>query len=121
MFEPTDRSTTVFSEERPWGDFQSFVTNERVTVKIITVTAGCRLSLQTHAERAELWQVLDVPLDVTVGERTWSARPGERIWVPTGAKHRLGNSGSVDGRVLEIGFGHFDEDDIVRLEDDYHR
>ena len=25
------------------------------------------------------------------------------------------------GRVLEVGYGHFDEDDIVRLEDDYAR
>ena len=35
--------------------------------------------------------------------------------------HRLGNSGQVAGRILEVAFGTFDEDDIVRLEDDYQR
>ncbi len=117
-----DRTVDVFTEERPWGAFQSFVTNEKVTVKVITVDPGQRLSLQTHVDRAEMWQVLDAaPLDITVGERTWQAHQGELIWVPQGEVHRLGNSGTQVGRILEVGFGHFDEEDIVRIEDDYSR
>jgi mannose-1-phosphate guanylyltransferase/mannose-6-phosphate isomerase len=68
-----------------------------------------------------MWQVLDVPIDVTVGDRTWSAQPGETVWVPRNSIHRMGNSGSLPGRLLEVGFGHFDEADIERLEDDYTR
>lgn len=117
-----DRRAEVFVEVRPWGAFQNFVTNEQVTVKVITVNPGQRLSLQTHTDRAEMWQVLDdVPLDVTVDGRSWQAHRGELVWVPQGATHRLGNSGSTPGRILEVGFGHFDEDDIVRLDDDYAR
>ncbi len=117
-----DRREQVFSVARPWGDFRSFCENEQVTVKVITVNPGQRLSLQTHAQRAELWTVLDdVPLDITVGERTWTAQQGELIWVPLGAVHRMANSGTRPGRILEVGFGHFDEEDIVRLEDDYSR
>lgn len=117
-----DRRGDGFVEERPWGRFESFVTNEPVAVKIITVEPGKRLSLQRHAERAELWQVLDeAPLDVTVDGRTWSAVQGEQVWVPVGAIHRLGNTGTVPARILEVGFGHFDEDDIERLEDDFAR
>lgn len=117
-----DRREQVFSVERPWGDFRSFCENEQVTVKVITVNPGQRLSLQTHTQRAELWTVLDeAPLDITVGERTWTARQGELIWVPLGAVHRMANSGERPARILEVGFGHFDEDDIVRLEDDYAR
>jgi hypothetical protein len=33
----------------------------------------------------------------------------------------MGNSGDRAGRLLEVGFGHFDEADIERLEDDYVR
>ncbi|HYO86807.1 MAG TPA: phosphomannose isomerase type II C-terminal cupin domain [Dermatophilaceae bacterium] len=117
-----DRRDEVFVEVRPWGAFQSFVTNEQVTVKVITVNPGQRLSLQTHVGRAEMWQVLDdAALDVTVGDRSWRARRGDLVWVPQGATHRLGNSGPTPGRVLEVGFGQFDEDDIVRLDDDYSR
>ncbi|MEH3076876.1 MAG: phosphomannose isomerase type II C-terminal cupin domain [Quadrisphaera sp.] len=115
------RRSAVFVAERPWGQFQQFVLNQHCTVKLITVEPGCRLSLQKHALRDELWQVLDVPLDVQVGEKSWTAQVGERVYTPAGSLHRLGNSGTRAGRILEVAFGHFDEQDIVRLEDDYAR
>ena len=42
------------------------------------------------------------------------------IFIPSGSKHRIqaSNSGCT---VLEISYGTFDEDDIVRIEDDYNR
>jgi mannose-6-phosphate isomerase len=122
-YDPRDRNPTadIFVEERPWGDFRQFASNETVTVKIITVKPGHRLSLQRHEHRGEMWQVLDVPIDITVGERQWSAKPGEIVWVPRGGVHRMGNSGNQPGRVLEVAFGHFDESDIERLQDDYTR
>jgi mannose-6-phosphate isomerase len=116
-----DPRSDIFTVERPWGQFQQFVSNETVTVKIITVEPGHRLSLQTHDQRGEFWQVLDVPIEVTVADRTWSAQPGESVWVPCGAVHRMANQGERAGRLLEIAFGDFDEADIVRLEDDYAR
>ncbi|HET8594156.1 MAG TPA: phosphomannose isomerase type II C-terminal cupin domain [Intrasporangium sp.] len=111
----------IFVAERPWGTFQQFVSNEQVTVKIITVQPGHRLSLQKHDHRGEMWQVLDVPIDITVDERHWVAQPGETVWVPCGSLHRMGNSADRPGRLLEVAFGHFDESDIERLEDDYAR
>lgn len=111
----------VFSVERPWGTFEQFASNETVTVKIITVQPGHRLSLQRHQHRGEMWQILDVPIDITVDDRQWTAEAGEIVWVPRGATHRMGNSASQPGRLLEVGFGHFDESDIERLEDDYTR
>lgn len=116
-----DRTEEIFVVERPWGRFQQFVGNERVTVKTITVEPGHRLSLQTHGHRAEMWHVLDGEVDVRVDDRSWVARAGEMVWVPSGATHRLGNSGDARARVLEIAFGDFDEADITRLEDDYTR
>ncbi|MDQ2796446.1 MAG: phosphomannose isomerase type II C-terminal cupin domain [Actinomycetota bacterium] len=122
-YDAGDRNPTddIFVVERPWGDFRQFVSNETVTVKIITVAPGHRLSLQRHRHRGEMWQVLDVPIDITVDDRQWVAAAGETVWVPHGSLHRMGNSGSEPGRLLEVGFGHFDEADIERLEDDYAR
>ena len=118
-----DRNPTedIFVADRPWGQFQQFVSNEQVTVKIITVHPGHRLSLQKHDHRGEMWQVLDVPIDIVVDDRAWLAQPGETIWVPRGATHRMGNSGERPGRLLEVAFGLFDESDIERLQDDYSR
>ncbi len=116
--DPRDR---VFVADRPWGRFQQFVENVAVTVKIITVEPGHRLSLQRHSRRGEFWQVLDVPIDITVDGRSWTAEPGEQIWVPQGSTHRMGNSGDRPGRLLEIAHGDFDEGDIERLQDDYAR
>ena len=122
-YETGDRNPTsdIFVAERPWGQFQQFVSNETVTVKTITVQPGHRLSLQRHEHRGEMWHILDVPITVTIDERTWEAQPGETVWVPRGAVHRMGNVGLRPGRLLEVGFGFFDEGDIERLEDDYAR
>ena len=117
----TDRTADVFVAERPWGEFQQFVSNERVTVKIITVQPGHRLSLQTHDHRAEMWQVLDGPVDVEIDGRAWTAQPGERVWAGQGMRPRMANTTGEPQRVLEIAFGDFDEADIERIEDDYAR
>jgi mannose-6-phosphate isomerase-like protein (cupin superfamily) len=58
---------------------------------------------------------------VEVGTQRWSAQPGERVWVPRGETHRMGNTGDRPGRVLEVAYGDFDEADIERLHDDYVR
>lgn len=109
------------TEVRPWGRFDQFSHNEPTTVKIITVEPGQRLSLQRHAGRSEFWVVLDAPMDITVGDRSWVAEVGERIWIPVATAHRLGNSGAAPARVLELAYGTFLESDIERLEDDYRR
>lgn len=118
---PDDRTRDVFVVERPWGHFQQFATNEPVTVKVLTINPGQRLSLQHHAARHEMWQVLDHPVEITLGERTWQAQPGDLVWVPVGTPHRMGNTGEQTARLLELAFGDFDEDDITRVQDDYRR
>jgi len=107
--------------ERPWGRFESFVQNRAVTVKIITLDPGHRLSLQRHNHRAEMWRALDEPVTAEVDGALRTLQAGETVLVPLGAVHRLGNTGDAPARILEIAFGDFDEDDIERLEDDYRR
>lgn len=105
---------------RPWGGFAQYANNEKVTVSLMTVEAGQRLSLQSHEERAELWIPLDDGAIIQVDDRVIEARAGDEIWIPAGAKHRLG-SGEEAVRVLEVAFGNWQQEDIRRYADDYDR
>ncbi len=117
-----DPRPEIFSDsDRPWGGFEQYTSNESTTVKIVTVKAGNRLSLQRHTNRDELWVVLDSEVVVEVGDTVEKVQPGDKVWIPRGTVHRLENRGALPARVLEIAFGHFDEGDITRLDDDYDR
>jgi mannose-1-phosphate guanylyltransferase/mannose-6-phosphate isomerase len=45
----------------------------------------------------------------------------EKLFIPRETVHRLSSVGEERLRILEISFGEFEEDDIVRLEDIYGR
>ncbi|GAA2595482.1 phosphomannose isomerase type II C-terminal cupin domain [Actinomadura fulvescens] len=112
---------TVETDQRPWGRFERFTLNEPSTVKIIHVEPGQRLSLQRHRDRDELWVALDPGAVFEVAGRRILPEVGDRVLIRAGETHRLGSSGTAVVRVMEIAFGHFDEDDIERLEDSYGR
>jgi mannose-6-phosphate isomerase-like protein (cupin superfamily) len=111
----------IHEEIRPWGKFRSFPYQMAKSIKIITVNPGASLSLQYHHHRSEFWVVLDAGLEITVGERVWQPRVNEEIFIPRKTPHRLRCLGSQPGRVLEIWIGDSNEEDIVRLQDDYGR
>lgn len=110
----------VYSENRPWGKFEKFHENKACTVKLIYVNANSRLSLQYHKKRSEFWKVIKGTAMVEIDEKTVTLREGETITIPRQAKHRI-LALENDCVILEIAYGKFDENDIVRLEDDYHR
>lgn len=108
------------TEERPWGSFEEFTLNEASTVKILRLAPGKRFSLQKHAHRSEWWRVIEGSGIATVGEEERSVVVGDTIEVPVGTLHRL--AGGENGlAVLEISIGTFEEDDIIRTEDDFGR
>lgn len=108
------------SDERPWGGFEQFTQNEDSTVKVLTIHAGSQFSLQRHADRDEFWRILSGHGTLTIGSDQVDARTGGEFWIPRRTEHRA-RANSEDLIVLEISFGHFDEDDIIRLKDDYGR
>jgi mannose-1-phosphate guanylyltransferase/mannose-6-phosphate isomerase len=61
---------------RPWGSFRQYAHNEPVTVSLMCVMPGQRLSLQSHTGRAELWIVLDEGAEVQVGEEILHPQSG---------------------------------------------
>ena len=105
---------------RPWGMFERFTLNEPSTVKIITVNPNQELSLQQHAHRDEEWRMLSGFGSVIVGDKKTEVKPGDEFFVARGQHHRV--AGGPEGLLfLEIAFGQFDENDIVRFEDNYGR
>ncbi len=107
-------------DHRPWGRFKQYVGNAQCTVKIITVEPNQTLSLQSHAHRDELWIILDKGLRVQLNDDIIDPEPDEEIVILRGTRHRLSSRGK-QGRVLEVSFGTFDENDIQRFEDVYGR
>jgi mannose-6-phosphate isomerase len=110
----------IYSEIRPWGRFEKFHENKSCTVKLIYVNANSRLSLQYHKKRSEFWKVIKGTAVVEIDKKTIVLKEGETTTIPRQAKHRVLALES-DCIILEIAYGRFDENDIVRLEDDYQR
>jgi mannose-1-phosphate guanylyltransferase/mannose-6-phosphate isomerase len=107
---------------RPWGYYDSIDRGERFQVKRIVVHPGGTLSLQKHHHRAEHWVVVRGTARVTVGEEIRTLHENESIYIPIGSRHRLENPGKIDLELIEVQTGSYlDEDDIVRIEDDYLR
>ena len=113
-------SVTIEKEKRPWGRFERFTLNELSTVKLVYLCRKKRLSLQYHNNRSEFWKIVKGPVKVQLGNDMKKLRTGETIVIPKKAIHRLIGAGT-DAIILEVSLGKFDENDIVRLEDDYKR
>ena len=115
-----DERPTVTGVSRPWGGFRQYAHNQTVTVSLMRVKPGERLSLQSHHGRAELWIVLDPGAIVQIGDQIRYPEAGDEFWIPAGEKHRLGSAGPAL-RVLEVAYGNWQQEDITRYDDDYRR
>lgn len=116
--------------KRPWGEFEilgRFFLDEpesktEIVIKRISVNPGGKLSLQSHARRSEQWNVVSGKGEFIIGDKIISMKAGDCAYVPQGEKHRIINSDNAKLLVvIEVARGIFDEDDIVRYEDDYGR
>jgi mannose-1-phosphate guanylyltransferase / mannose-6-phosphate isomerase len=107
---------------RPWGSYEDVDAGERFRVKRITVNPGAKLSLQLHHHRAEHWVVVSGTARITRGDETVLLTENQSTHIPLGVRHRLENPGMIPLQIIEVQSGaYLGEDDIVRLEDAYHR
>jgi len=107
---------------RPWGYFDLIESREGFQVKRIFVNSGSKLSLQKHLHRAEHWVVIKGIARVTCGEEIFELSENQSTYIPKGFVHRLENQHESTLEIIEIQTGEYlDEDDIIRLEDDYKR
>ena len=136
---------------RPWGGFFVLDENQaqqfadiyfegldagplriagKLSPKILLVKPEARLSWQYHHRRAETWRVLEGPVGIVrsstdeEGELIY-CEAGETIVLEKGERHRLiglDNWGVVAEFWQHTDPDHpSDEDDIVRVQDDYAR
>ena len=136
--------------EKPWGAYfcidenqvqefsdkffnsihlDSLKIENKLSPKILIVKPNSRLSWQYHNRRAEIWQVYKGQVGVVQGDtdienELINYMPGDQIKLRQGERHRL--VGLADyGVVAEI-WQHTDEipsneDDIIRVQDDFNR
>jgi mannose-1-phosphate guanylyltransferase len=107
---------------RPWGYYDSLDVGEGFQVKRICIKPGEKISLQKHKYRSEHWVVISGVAKITCGEKTYNLDKNQSTYIPKGEVHRLANEGTIPLEIIEIQTGNYlGEDDITRLEDDYHR
>jgi len=110
-------------------DVDSLKVKNKLSPKILIIKPNMRLSWQYHNRRTEIWQVYKgrvgvVQSDTDIENELKNYMPGDQIKLRQGERHRL--VGMVDyGVVAEI-WQHTDEipsneDDIIRLQDDFNR
>lgn len=109
-------------EHRPWGDFEVLRDTDRFKSKVIRVRPGQQLSYQSHRHRAEHWVIVSGRPEVVLEDVVHPLVPGDHLFIPRGAKHRIRNPTAELVEFVEVQLGdYFGEDDIVRYEDDYRR
>ena len=107
---------------RPWGYYDSIDSGNGFQVKRILVNPGAQLSLQKHKYRSEHWIVVKGVAKVTCAEKVFELKENQSTYIPKGTAHRLRNNGDKPLEIIEIQTGNYlEEDDIIRLEDDYQR
>jgi mannose-6-phosphate isomerase-like protein (cupin superfamily) len=138
-------------DSRPWGGFfvieegdaEKFIaqffphlTQEELSIsgklspKILLVEPGKKLSWQYHHRRAEIWKLIGgvagvIKSDTDVEKELITLAPGDLVELQQGERHRLIGLDQW-GIVAEI-WRHTDaehpsdEDDIIRLQDDFGR
>ncbi|WP_299708120.1 cupin domain-containing protein [uncultured Pontibacter sp.] len=143
--------TVTIDSSRPWGGFfvidegqaPTFATKYfnglsadslkiagKLSPKILVVAPEKRLSWQYHHRRAEVWTVLQGKVGVVTSDTDEEGEvkvlhPGDVITLKQGERHRL--VGLSDWGVLAEIWQHTDaahpsdEDDIVRVQDDFGR
>ncbi|OGI68368.1 mannose-6-phosphate isomerase [Candidatus Nomurabacteria bacterium RIFCSPHIGHO2_01_FULL_42_15] len=107
--------------KKPWGQFDQFTHDEATTVKILSINPENSLSLQYHNHRDEFWRVISGHPVLTIGGNKINAKPGDEFTIPKTVAHRIEATRDAV-LILEVSYGGtFDENDIIRLEDNYGR
>jgi mannose-6-phosphate isomerase len=143
--------SAINKEKRPWGGFfvvdekqaplflqtyfpslnrDEILAGNKLSPKILIVEAGKRLSWQYHYRRAEIWKVIGGSVGIVRSEsdeenQIETFTTGDIIKLKQGERHRL--VGLTDWGIIAEIWQHTnrewpsDEEDIVRLSDDFGR
>jgi len=115
---------------RPWGYYHDLERESNYVIKKLYIKPQSRISLQYHNHRDEVWTVIR-GYGVAWKPGMFSGNKiscetigiGDSIKISSNQIHRIENTSTEqDLVILEVQLGVIcDEEDIVRLEDDYNR
>lgn len=114
----------------PELSFDAIQITQKLSPKFLVVAPQQRLSWQYHFRRAEIWKVVNGPVAVAISSTDEQQEPktyhdGDFIKLEIGQRHRLiglDNFGLVAEIWQHTDLQHpSDEEDIVRLQDDFGR
>lgn len=125
-----DQAHKFASRFFPEEDFESLKISEMLSPKILLVAPHKRLSWQYHFRRAEIWRCIkgNVAVGTSMTDEENEVKTlseGDKIKLQQGERHRL--IGLEDWGVVAEIWQHTDashpsdEEDIVRLQDDFGR
>lgn len=122
-FDLTTDSIIKNAEKRPWGMYRVLLETPYTKVKEIVVLPNQRLSLQYHNNRSEVWTVVKGDGIVQIGECSEPIFTEDVVEILEKESHRItgGDSGITFIEVQLSPDGIFNEEDIVRIDDDYGR
>ena len=107
---------------RPWGRYTNLFEGKEFLIKELYVKPKGILSLQKHHHRAEHWLVTQGNAKITLNKDIIIKKPGEHIFIPLEAIHRVQNPGKKPVKIVEAQVGSIlKESDIVRYQDVYGR
>jgi len=136
---------------RPWGGFlvidedqsqkfsnqffdglkiESLQITERLSPKILIINPNSKLSWQYHIRRAEIWSIYKGPVGIIRSKNDFQnnmeiINSGNQIKIKQGERHRI--VGLKNSAIIAEIWQHTDfkkpsdENDIIRLEDDFGR
>jgi len=109
--------------EKPWGYELLWAQSDRYLGKLLVIEPGARLSLQKHLRKDETIYVLEGRLRLHLEDSTGKVQieelaPGQHRRIPPGHLHRFE---ATTQRVQLIEVSTPEQDDIIRIEDDYGR
>lgn len=125
-----DQSDKFIKTFYPEEDAEALTKGGRVSPKILVVAPGKRLSWQYHHRRSEVWKLVGGEAGVvrsTTDEQgdVYTLEQNEKVVLAQGERHRL--VGLKDFGIIAEIWQHTDhehlsdENDIIRLEDDFGR
>jgi mannose-1-phosphate guanylyltransferase/mannose-6-phosphate isomerase len=108
--------------QRPWGSYTVLDKGPGYKIKLVEVLPKKRLSYQLHQSRSEHWVVLTGVAKVTKDDVVFEVEANDSTFIPPHVPHRLENPTDKLLKLIEVQSGRYlEEDDIVRLDDDYER
>ena len=106
--------------KKPWGSYEVLLDEPNYKVKRIVVHPYERFSLQYHNHREEHWVIVDGDGIVQVNKKEYPAILRSH-WVILPKQNHRATAGPNGLIFIETQTGRCEEEDIIRLEDDYGR